>query len=172
MGTIALIIVCSILMVVGLAGVVLPLLPGIPLSWLGFFIYAIGTGFERISITIVVIFFILMLLTLVMDFVAPMLGARRYKASRLGVFSAFLGFTVGIFVFNIILCFSVRTHQISLSSSCSACQPAGVVSANASSRNEFVLPVIKGNIELPSIFAGTGSSNKSKRVGMMSICDT
>jgi len=101
MGTIALAIVCSILMVVGLLGVVLPILPGIPLSWLGLFIYAIGTGFERISITTVVIFFILMVLTLILDFVAPMLGARKYKASRFGVFGAFLGFTVGIFVLGI-----------------------------------------------------------------------
>ena len=101
MGTIALIIVCSILMVVGLVGVILPILPGIPLSWLGLFIYATGTGFERISITTVVIFFILMMLTLVVDFVAPMLGARKYKASRLGIFGAFFGFTAGIFIFGI-----------------------------------------------------------------------
>ena len=100
MGTIALIILCSVLMVVGLAGVVLPMLPGIPLAWLGFFIYALGTGFERISIATVVVFFILMVLTLALDFVAPMLGARKYRASKLGVFGAFLGFTVGIFVFG------------------------------------------------------------------------
>lgn len=98
MGTIALTILCSVLMVVGLLGVVLPVLPGIPLSWLGLFIYALGTGFERISIATVVVFFILAVLTLILDFAAPMLGARKYRASKLGVFGAFLGFTVGIFV--------------------------------------------------------------------------
>jgi len=98
MGTVALIILCSVLMAVGLLGVVLPGLPGIPLSWLGLFIYALGTGFERISIATVVVFFILTVLTLVLDFVAPMLGAKKYRASKLGIFGAFLGFTVGIFV--------------------------------------------------------------------------
>ena len=98
MGTVALIIVCSVLMVVGLLGVVLPVLPGIPLSWLGLFIYALGTGFERISIATVVVFFILTVLTLVLDFAAPVLGAKKYRASKFGVFGAFLGFTVGIFV--------------------------------------------------------------------------
>jgi uncharacterized protein YqgC (DUF456 family) len=102
MGTTVLIIICSILMVVGLFGVVLPLLPGIPLSWLGLFIYALGTGFERISIATVVVFFILTVLTLVLDFAAPMLGAKKYQASKLGVFGAFLGFTVGIFIFGFI----------------------------------------------------------------------
>ena len=85
-------------MLAGLLGVVLPLLPGSPLSWLGLFIYAIGTGFERISVTVVVIFFILTVLALVLDLVAPMLGAQKYKASKLGILGAFLGFTVGVFV--------------------------------------------------------------------------
>ena len=98
MGTVALIILCSVLMAVGLLGVVLPVLPGIPLAWLGLFIYALGTGFERISIATVVVFFILMVLTLVLDFAAPMLGAKKYKASKFGVIGAFLGFPVGIFV--------------------------------------------------------------------------
>lgn len=87
-------------MVAGLAGVFLPLLPGVPLAWLGLFIYAIGTGFDRISILTTVIFFILMLLTLLFDFVAPMLGASKYRASRYGIIGAFIGFTVGIFVFG------------------------------------------------------------------------
>ena len=38
-------IVCSLLMLVGLAGIVLPFFPGVPLVWLGLFIFAIGTGF-------------------------------------------------------------------------------------------------------------------------------
>lgn len=97
MGTVALIVICSLLMVTGLLGVVLPILPGIPLAWLGLFIYAIGTGFERISIATVVIFAILTVFALLLDFLAPMLGAKRYRASKLGVFGAFLGFTVGIF---------------------------------------------------------------------------
>jgi len=98
MVTIALIIVCSVLMVVGLLGVVLPILPGIPLAWLGLFIYAIGTSFERISIATVIVFSILTVLALLLDFLAPMLGAKKYRASKLGVIGAFLGFTVGIFV--------------------------------------------------------------------------
>ncbi len=85
-------------MMVGFLGVVLPILPGIPLSWLGLLIYAWGTGFERISITLVVVFFILTVLTLVIDFVAPILGAKKYGASKFGIFGAFLGFIVGIFV--------------------------------------------------------------------------
>ena len=48
--------ICSLLMLVGLVGVFAPILPGIPVAWLGFFIYAIGTGFERISVVTVIVF--------------------------------------------------------------------------------------------------------------------
>ncbi len=95
------IIICSILIIVGLLGVVLPVLPGIPLAWLGLFIYALATGFERISIAAVIVFFLLMLITLVLDFVAPMLGARKYRASKLGTIGAFLGFIAGVFAFGL-----------------------------------------------------------------------
>ena len=98
MGTVALALLCSVLMLAGLLGVVLPILPGIPLAWLGLFIYAIGTGFERISIATTVVFFVLTVLALALDFAAPMLGARKYKGSRYGALGAFVGFAVGTLV--------------------------------------------------------------------------
>jgi len=100
MVTVLLAILCSILLIAGLAGVVLPVLPGVPLAWLGFFIYAIGTGFDRISITTTVVFSILMIFTLVLDLVAPMLGASKYKASKLGILGSFIGLMAGIIVFG------------------------------------------------------------------------
>ncbi len=63
-------------MMVGLIGVVVPFLPGVPLAWLGFFIYALATGFVKISITATVIFSVLTLFTLSLDFLAPILGAK------------------------------------------------------------------------------------------------
>ena len=98
--TVFLAIVGFILIGIGFLGIFLPVLPGIPLAWLGLFIFAIGTGFEKISILATVIFFILMLLTLAFDFLAPMLGAGKYKASRLGIAGTFFGFLVGILVFG------------------------------------------------------------------------
>ena len=88
-------------MIVGILGVVLPVLPGIPLAWLGLFIYALATGFERVSIATVVVFFLLMLITLILDFAAPMLGAKKYQASKFGIFGAFLGFIAGIFTLGL-----------------------------------------------------------------------
>jgi uncharacterized protein YqgC (DUF456 family) len=101
MVTVLLALLCAVLMLVGLVGVVAPFLPGLPLAWAGLFIYAIGTGFERISVLTVVIFFLLMALLLGIDFLAPMLGAQKYKASKWGIIGAFVGTIVGIFVFGV-----------------------------------------------------------------------
>jgi uncharacterized protein YqgC (DUF456 family) len=100
MVTILLAILCFILMAAGLLGIFLPILPGVPLAWLGLFIYAIGTGFDRISILTTVVFFILMLLSLLLDLLAPMLGASKYRASRYGIISAFIGLIIGIIAFG------------------------------------------------------------------------
>ena len=102
MGTVALTVVASILMVLGFFGVFLPVLPGVPLAWLGLLVYAIGTGFEKISVVWTVVFSVLMLLTLGFDLVAPMLGARRYQASRWGVMGASLGLLVGLLSFGFV----------------------------------------------------------------------
>jgi len=100
MSTVLLAILGSVLMVVGLIGVFAPILPGIPLAWLGLFVYAIGTGFERISIPTVIVFFVLMILIMAIDFLAPMLGAKKFQASKYGILGAFLGLIVGIIVFG------------------------------------------------------------------------
>jgi uncharacterized protein YqgC (DUF456 family) len=84
----------------GFLGIFLPILPGIPLAWLGFFIFAIGTGFTRISILATVVFFVLMLVVLLLDFLAPVLGAGKYKASKWGIAGAFVGFLVGVLIFG------------------------------------------------------------------------
>lgn len=89
-------VICSLLMLVGLIGVFAPILPGIPLAWLGLFIYAIGTGFERISVTTIIVFAAITALILLLDFLAPMLGAKKFQASRYGVLGAFLGLIVGV----------------------------------------------------------------------------
>ena len=88
--------ICSLLMLVGLVGVFAPILPGIPVAWLGLFIYAIGTGFERISLTTVIVFAAITALIMLLDFLAPVLGAKKFQASKYGVLGAFLGMIMGI----------------------------------------------------------------------------
>jgi len=95
-------VISLLLVLAGLAGVILPFIPGgVPVAWLGLFVFAIGTRFERISVAAVVVFFIVMVLTLVFDWVAPMLGAGKYKASRWGILGAMIGSFLGFFIMGL-----------------------------------------------------------------------
>ncbi len=93
-----LILLSLVLLLVGAAGIIFPLIPGIPLAWLGLLLLGMVTGFNAISVQVVVIFFGFTFLTLLFDVAAPLLGARRYQASRAGIIGAGIGCVVGIFL--------------------------------------------------------------------------
>ncbi len=100
--TVILAIVSTLLIVYGLAGIILPFIPGgLVAAWIGLFAFAIGTSFERISIATVVIFFIVMLITIAIDFFAPMLGAGKFRAGKWGMLGAMLGSFLGIFLMGL-----------------------------------------------------------------------
>ena len=101
MGTILLFILSLVLMLVGLAGVILPFLPGVPLAYLGLFIYAAFTNFKSISLVVILVFLGLTIITAVLDFVIPSLGAKKYHASKWGIVGAFLGSLFGAVFFNL-----------------------------------------------------------------------
>ena len=91
-------ILSFLLIAVGIVGVVLPFLPGVPLAWLGVFIYAYFTDFTVLSLNTILVFLALTLLTFVVDWVSPLIGAKKYNASKYGVMGASLGFLLGVFI--------------------------------------------------------------------------
>lgn len=92
------IVIASILMLLGLAGSILPILPGPPLSFIGLFLLALLKHFSPpLTPTLVIILAIVTILVIVMDFIIPLLGAKRYGASKWGVWGSVLGMAIGIF---------------------------------------------------------------------------
>jgi uncharacterized protein len=88
----------SLLMLLGLAGSVLPILPGPPLSFIGLFLLALLKHFSPpLTPTFVIILAIVTVLAVVLDYVIPLLGAKRYGASKWGVWGSVLGMAIGIF---------------------------------------------------------------------------
>lgn len=90
-------IVAAILIVVGILGVILPALPGLPLVFGGMLLAAWNDGFERIGVWTLVILGILTVLSLLIDIVATSMGAKRVGASRLAIVGAMIGTVVGLF---------------------------------------------------------------------------
>jgi hypothetical protein len=84
------------LMALGLAGIVLPVLPGTVLIFGAILLAAWIDDFARISAWTVAIAALLTVISLVCDYVAAALGARRVGASRQAVIGAVIGTLLGI----------------------------------------------------------------------------
>jgi len=90
-----LLIAVLLLMFVGLVGSLLPVLPGAPLIFLGAFVYAIFTHFEKVTWGKLLGLGGLTALALVIDYIATAVGVKRLGASWSGVAGALLGAVVG-----------------------------------------------------------------------------
>ena len=97
MSTTALSILAIALMIVGAVGIIVPALPGIPLMFAGMVVAAAIDDFQRIGwITLSVLGF-LTLFSVIMEFAAAALGAKRIGASKQAIWGALFGTVVGIF---------------------------------------------------------------------------
>lgn len=87
----------GILVVVGLAGTILPALPGVPFVFAGLLIAAWIGDFQKIGWPTLTILALLTVLAIAADLVATMFGAQRAGASKLALLGAAVGSVVGLF---------------------------------------------------------------------------
>ena len=90
-------IIAAILVLVGLAGIIVPALPGIPLILAGMLLAAWTDGFDKVGAWTLAALGVLTLLSVAVDFWATAVGARRVGASRLAIIGAVLGTFAGLF---------------------------------------------------------------------------
>ena len=91
-------VLCIALIAVGLAGTVLPVLPGTVLVWAGIFLGAWIDDFARVSVTTVVIISVLGVLAWGLDYVAGLMGAKKAGASKQALLGAAVGTVLGLFM--------------------------------------------------------------------------
>jgi hypothetical protein len=85
------------LVLIGLAGILLPLLPGLPLVFAGLLLAAWTDGFSRVGFWTLALLAGLTLLSLLLDFWATAHGAKRAGGSGRAVLGASLGLLAGVF---------------------------------------------------------------------------
>jgi uncharacterized protein YqgC (DUF456 family) len=90
-------IAAVLLIIVGVAGTILPALPGIPLIFGGVLLAAWIDDFQRIGTWTLVVLAVLAVFGVAVDYVAAALSAQRVGASRQGIIGAALGTLAGIF---------------------------------------------------------------------------
>ncbi|CAM4250455.1 DUF456 domain-containing protein [Gillisia limnaea] len=93
---IILVSLAAFLMVLGILGSFLPVLPGVPISWVGLLVLYLSPSvpmnywFLGITLFIAVLIYAL-------NLIIPAMGTKRYGGSRYGMIGATLGLVVGLF---------------------------------------------------------------------------
>ncbi|AQL56761.1 DUF456 domain-containing protein [Abyssicoccus albus] len=97
--TIALWLIIIVLFLLGLVGIVLPMLPSAIFPWLGFFVYHFGINDDKLSWVFWTAMIVITLFSLISDFIASSYFVKKYGGSTLGEITAFISVIVGLFVF-------------------------------------------------------------------------
>lgn len=87
----------GMLILAGIAGTVVPVLPGVPLVFAGMLLAAWADHFQHIGAFTLTILGVLCVFALLIDFVAGLLGAKRVGASTRALWGASLGTLIGLF---------------------------------------------------------------------------
>lgn len=91
-------VVAAVLVIAGLVGTILPVLPGVLLVFGGLFLAAWADDFARVGYATLAVIGVLGALSFGADLLASMLGAKRVGASPQALFGAALGGAAGIFM--------------------------------------------------------------------------
>jgi uncharacterized protein YqgC (DUF456 family) len=89
-------LLAALLVLVGLAGVVLPALPGLPLVFAGLLLAAWADGFQHVGWIMLTVLGLLMVVSFAVDLLSSAVGAKGMGASRLAIAGSLLGSVAGL----------------------------------------------------------------------------
>lgn len=87
----------AILMLVGILGSFLPMLPGIPVSWAGLLLLHL-TSVIPMNYTFLGITLLVTIIIFALQYAIPALGTKYLGGSKKGMYGATIGLVVGIFI--------------------------------------------------------------------------
>lgn len=94
-------IISTILIIAGLVGIFVPVLPGTWLVFGAIIFYAWGTGFQVFGIGYMILFTLLALAAWGIDYAASFLTAKKYGASKQGIIASIVLGLIGLVVFSV-----------------------------------------------------------------------
>ncbi len=91
-----LLIVAILLILAGLIGCIMPVLPGPPLSFVGL-LFLHFTRWANYSSNMLLILGLLAIAVTVLDYIVPVWGTKKFGGSKAGVWGAAIGLLIGLF---------------------------------------------------------------------------
>ncbi len=88
-------ILFAIVMLVGVAGSILPVLPGAPLAY-GSLLLARIFNFSELSWWIIGLFGVLTIIGIILDYMVPIATTKKMGGSKYGIWGLVIGFIIGI----------------------------------------------------------------------------
>lgn len=95
---IIIIIVGSLFSILGIIGCIFPALPGPPLNYIALLLIHF-TGINEFTTTFLIVYLIINIIVQALDYVLPVYGAKRYGASKKGIWGSVIGMILGFFFF-------------------------------------------------------------------------
>ena len=86
-----------VLIAIGTIGCFLPVLPGPPIAYAALFLALARGDHSSPGVSTFVVAGAVMAVVLVLDWIVPTLGAKKFNCSRLGMLGCFIGTIVGLF---------------------------------------------------------------------------
>lgn len=102
----AILIITIVFLIIGLIMTLIPFLPGIPLIFGTLLIFAIIDDFQRVTLLFLLSMLTITVASFFIDNLVGWIGAKKFGASKAGLWGAILGGVVGVFinpVFGILL---------------------------------------------------------------------
>ena len=84
------------LMIIGIIGCLVPVLPGPPLSFIGLLILHF-TEFAEFRINLLIILGVIAVFVAVFDYVVPIWGTKKFGGTKYGIRGATVGLLIGLF---------------------------------------------------------------------------
>ncbi len=94
-----LIVLGLLIALLGLAGCILPVIPGPVVAYVSLLFISLASGWEAFSVTFLLIMAAGAILMTLLDYVVAAAGAKKYGASSPGVWGSVIGMLLGIFFF-------------------------------------------------------------------------
>lgn len=93
------VILCAALILLGLIGCIVPILPGPPLSWVGLLVLRYTRFGAEISSETLITTAVFAALVTLLDYLLPIWTTKKFGGTKRGIWGATIGLLLGLFIF-------------------------------------------------------------------------